>query len=52
MLRFEGFGSIYFGEVIMNEYNRRFTLVRVEMGSDVEANVAFAEGDPNGSWIP
>lgn len=52
VLRFEGFGSIYFGEVIMNEYNRRYTLVRLEMGSDVEAQVAFAEGDPNGSWIP
>ena len=52
VLRFEGFGSIHFGEVIMNEYNRRFTLVRLEMGSDVRADVAFAEGDPNGSWIP
>jgi hypothetical protein len=52
VLRFEGFGSIYFGEVVMNEYNRRFTLVRLEMGSDVRADVAFAEGEANGSWIP
>lgn len=52
VLRLEGFGSIYFGEVLMNEYNRRFTLVRLAMGSDVQAEVAFAEGDPNGSWIP
>lgn len=48
----EGFGSIYFGEVLINEYNRRYTLVRLAMGSDVEAHVAYAEGDPNGSWIP
>jgi hypothetical protein len=52
VLRFDGFGSIHFGEVIMNEYSRRFTLVRLEMGSDVQANVAFAEGEANGSWIP
>lgn len=52
VLRLEGFGSIYFGEVIMNEYNRRFTLVRLEMGSDVQAQVAFAEGDSNGIWMP
>ena len=52
VFRFDGFGSIHFGEVIMNEYSRRFTMVRLEMGSDVQANVAFAEGDSNGSWIP
>ena len=52
VLHQEGFGSIYFGEVLINEYNRRYTLVRLAMGSDVEAHVAYAEGDPNGSWIP
>ena len=52
VLVLEGFGKIYFGEVLINEYNRRYTLVRLAMGSDVEANVAYAEGDPNGSWIP
>jgi len=47
-----GFGSIYFGEMLINEYNRRMTLVRLSMGSDVRAEVAYAESDPNGSWIP
>ena len=47
-----GFGSIYFGEILINEYNRRMTLVRLSMGSDVRAEVAYAESDPNGSWIP
>ena len=52
VLRLKGFGSIYFGEVLMNEYNRRLTLVRVQMGSEVELRAAFAEGDPNGTWWP
>jgi hypothetical protein len=48
----KGFGSIYFGEMLINEYNRRVTLVRVKMGSDTEAEATFAESDPNGSWWP
>jgi hypothetical protein len=52
VLPLEGFGRIHFGEVVMNEYTRRFTLVRLQMGSDVQAEVAFAESDSNGSWIP
>jgi hypothetical protein len=51
-LQLTGFGTIYFGEVLMNEYSRRFTLVRLAMGSTVQADVALAEGDANGSWIP
>ena len=52
VLQLTGFGTIYFGEVLMNEYSRRFTLVRLAMGSNVQADVALAEGDANGSWIP
>ena len=48
----KGFGSIYFGEMLINENNRRVTLVRVKMGSDTEAEATFAESDPNGSWWP
>jgi hypothetical protein len=47
-----GFGTIYFGEVLLNEYSRRFTLVRLAMGSTVQADVAMADGDSNGSWLP
>lgn len=50
VLSLKGFGSIYFGEVLMNEYNRRVTLVRLAMGSTVEAEAACAEADPNGTW--
>jgi hypothetical protein len=52
VLELTGFGKIYFGEILINEYNRRYTLVRLSMGSDIEADVAFAEGDANGSLIP
>lgn len=49
-LRLTGFGTIYFGEVLMNENNRRFTMVRLEMGSELGASCACAEADPNGTW--
>jgi hypothetical protein len=48
----KGFGSIYFGEMLLNENNRRVTLVRVKTGSEFEADGSFGEGDPNGIWIP
>jgi hypothetical protein len=51
-LQLTGFGTIYFGEVLMNEYSRRFTLVRLAMGSTVQADVALVDGDSNGGWIP
>ena len=50
VLRLRGFGTIYFGEVLMNENNRRLTMVRLQMGSDLGAEVGFAEADPNGTW--
>jgi hypothetical protein len=46
----KGFGSIYFGEVLMNESNRRVTMARLDMGCTVDARVACAEADPNGTW--
>ena len=52
MLALSGFGRIYFGEVLMIEYQRRLTMVRMAMGSHMEANVAYVEVDSNGSWIP
>ena len=50
MLKLTGFGTIYFGEVLMNANNRRLTMVRLEMGSALKAGVAYAEADPNGTW--
>ena len=48
----KGFGSIYFGEMLVSRDNRRITLVRVKMGSDTGAEASFAESDPNGGWWP
>ncbi len=50
VLKLTGFGTLYFGEVLMNANNRRLTMVRLEMGSSVKAGVAYAEADPNGTW--
>ncbi len=52
VLSVTGFGTIYFGEMLINEYNRRVTLVRMQLGSDVDAQVSFGEGDPNGTFYP
>lgn len=50
VLQLSGFGTLYFGEVLMNDNNRRLTMVRLRMGSALGAEVAYAEADPNGTW--
>ena len=50
VLSLTGFGRIYFGELLMNENNRRLTMIRLVMGSSVKSEAACAEADPNGSW--
>jgi hypothetical protein len=46
----EGFGTLFFGEVLMNENNRRLTMVRLELGCPVQASAAAGETDPNGTF--
>jgi hypothetical protein len=50
VLSVEGFGNLYFGEVLLNRNNRRVTMVRLAMGCAVQAVAACAEADPNGTW--
>jgi hypothetical protein len=50
ILRLTGFGTLYFGEVVMNDNARRLTMVRLRMGSAIGAEVAYAEAEPNGTW--
>jgi hypothetical protein len=50
ILRLSGFGTLYFGEVVMNDNARRLTMVRLRMGSALGAEVAYAEAEPNGTW--
>ncbi len=46
----EGFGSLYFGELLMNSFERRLSLVRLEMGSQARAVGMGGAVDTNGSW--
>jgi hypothetical protein len=52
VLSLTGFGRVYFGEVLMNEYQRRITMVRLDMGSRMEGDAAYVEVDSNGTWQP
>jgi len=49
VLPLEGFGKIHFGEVLMNAYNRRVTMVRFELGCPFQAQATAGCADPNGS---
>jgi hypothetical protein len=43
VLGLEGFGQIYFGEVLMNENNRRLTVVRLELKPHLQSGSSNAE---------
>jgi hypothetical protein len=47
-----GFGTIYFGEILINDRERRVTMVRMLLGSCNSGQAVFAETDPNGIWVP
>jgi hypothetical protein len=47
-----GFGTIYFGEVLLNDRERRVTMVRMQLGCENAGQAVFAENAPNGTWIP
>jgi hypothetical protein len=48
-----GFGTIYFGEILLNDRERRVTMVRMQLESCNIGQAVFAEADPNGTpWPP
>ena len=48
-----GFGAIYFGEILLNDQERRVTMVRMRLGSNNSGQAVFAETEPNGTpWPP
>jgi len=47
-----GFGTIYFGEVLVNDRERRVTMVRMQLGCQNAGQAVFAENAPNGVFIP
>src|SRR5262249_46320126 len=44
------FGKIFFGELLISDFSRRFTLLRLELGSELGGAVACAEVETNGAW--
>jgi hypothetical protein len=51
VLEVTGFGKIFSARSLINEYSRRFTLVRLAWDPTSE-DVALGEGDSNGSLMP
>jgi len=48
-----GFGTIYFGEMLLNDREWRVTMARMQLGSHNTGQAVFAENDPNGTiWPP
>jgi hypothetical protein len=45
-----GLGTITFGTVIMDDFSRRVSLVRIKMGSDPEGLASFCGAESNGIW--
>jgi hypothetical protein len=52
VLSLKGFGNIHFGEVLMGEYSRRVTMVRLELGCALRGSASLAGTDPGGTWTP
>jgi hypothetical protein len=50
MLAVPDFGRIYFGEILLHEYNRRLTMLRFDLGCDNDGRAGGGEVDPNGVW--
>src|SRR5262245_51513497 len=44
------FGKIFFGELLLSSFSRRFTLLRLELGSELGGAVACSEVETNGIW--
>jgi hypothetical protein len=44
------FGTIFFGEILINAQARRLTMMRLQLGSPVGGSGVFVEVDTNGSW--
>ena len=45
-------GTVVLGEILVSQYARRLTMVRVELGSPVAGRMEFASGEINGYTFP
>jgi hypothetical protein len=50
IVKVPGFGKLLFGELLISDLSRRLTLLRLELGSPQQGDVAFAEVETNGVW--
>jgi hypothetical protein len=46
------FGTIFFGEIFVKPYSRQLTMMRLELGSPVGGDAAFAAVEDTGTWSP
>jgi hypothetical protein len=46
------FGKVILGEMLISDFNRRLTMVRLELGSPVEGSVAAADIQSGGQGLP
>jgi hypothetical protein len=46
------FGRVFFGELLISEYSRRLTMVRMALGSDAGGSASAGDVETNGSWSP
>ena len=51
-IKWEGFGTIFLGEVIMRDEDRRVTMMRLKMGSDAGGRGTIVDGQTNGGTVP
>ena len=46
------FGSVFFGELLISQYSRRLTMVRMALGSDSGGSASAGDVETNGTWSP
>jgi hypothetical protein len=50
VVKIPGLGVLYFGELLIEEYSRRLTMLRLALGSEAGGVVACADVQDNGGW--
>jgi hypothetical protein len=51
-LRVKDFATLYLGSYQITKFTRRLTMLRVELGCDLEGSFSMADGAGNGQWDP
>ena len=46
------FGRVFFGELLISEFSRRLTMVRMALGSDAGGSASAGDVETNGGWSP